>query len=184
MAGKSDIEKINKLINISVDQKEPQITNDIFRKLRKDPKSMSIEELEEILSKNKGKNQSKLEKEDTNKSLNNSYYSQKNNSVTETSKMFNKLNDKLDKINHDNQANNSISPLNIFHKNLHNESINYSNNVTSSIQYSKILSPKDSNFSGYISDQQENFKHFNNIHTGDVDISIKSNNSAGKINII
>ena len=147
-------------------------------KFRKDPKSMSIEELEEILSKNKGKNLSKLEREDTNKSLNTSYYSHKNN--TESSKVFNKLNEKLEKIKLDNHVNNSISPLNIFHKNLQNESINYSNNVTSSIQYSKFISPKDSNFSGYMSDQQDNFKHINIINTVvDEDISIKSNSSIG-----
>ena len=73
---------------------------------------MSIEELEEILNKNKFKNNRNTEKDEHN----NSYYSQRNNSVTETSKVFNKLNDKLEKIKVD-PVNSSFSPLNIFHKN-------------------------------------------------------------------
>jgi chromosome segregation ATPase len=48
------------------------------------------------------------------------------------------------------------------------------------MQHIKVLSPKDTNFSGYISDTQE--RNFNyNYNTGEGDISIKSNNpSAGK----
>jgi hypothetical protein len=149
--------------------------NEIFKVLRKDPKNMSIEELEEILSKNRGKNTRNKEKDENN----NSFYSQRNNSVTETSKVFNKINEKIEKLRVD-PVNTSFSPLNIFHKNLQNESINYSNNVSSSMQHIKVLSPKDTNFSGYISDTQE--RNFNfNYNTGEGDVSIKSNNpSAGK----
>lgn len=149
--------------------------NEIFKVLRKDPKNMSVEELEEILSKNRGKNTRNKEKDENN----NSFYSQRNNSVTETSKVFNKINERMDKIKVD-QVNSSFSPLNIFHKNLQNESINYSNNVSCSMQHIKVLSPKDTNFSGYVSDTQE--RNFNyNYNTGEGDISIKSNNTSAGI---
>jgi len=73
---------------------------------RKDPKSMSIEELEEYL-KNKCKN---LRKDDDNKSLNSSFNSQKqvHNSCMETNKIFNKLTEnKFEKKNFEKSPNNN-----------------------------------------------------------------------------
>lgn len=140
---------------------------------------MSIEELEEIINRNKAKATRNNEREENKSSLNNSYCSQKNNSVQESSKVMNKLNEKFERMKIDpvNPINtSSTSPLNIFHKNLHNESINYSQNVTSSMQNIQVTSPKERIFSGYASDQQDK-----NYQTNEADISVRSNNtSTGK----
>jgi len=73
-------------------------------KKRKDPKTMSIEELEQYLSRNKHQKE-----KDDNKSLNSSFNSQKhvNYSFTETNKIFNKLSE--NKFNNDksNEKNNN-----------------------------------------------------------------------------
>jgi hypothetical protein len=98
-------------------------TNDNFVKKRKDPKTMSVEELEEYINKNKFKftddrsyNPNNTNNNMNNKSLNSSFNSQRNLNLSFTNNLeqnktvnFNKINDNVKKSENDTKLNSSNS---------------------------------------------------------------------------
>lgn len=149
-------------------------------KKRKDPKSMSVEELDEYIQRNK----SKIKIDDNNKSLNSSFHSQKNlnYSFNETSKVLNKINDNFKKSDNEVNSNMNIgltpnsnmNNSNVFQQNKSiNQTLNNSNinsNLITNKQYTESLGL---NYN-YLNMNQNQNQNLNN--------SVSNNNNLNNVN--